>query len=65
MNELIWVGNTLYPRWFVIAVPIVIIVMISIVGVMPFVVVWVWKRVRWCVIYCKVMWRYRRAKRDR
>lgn len=21
MNELIWVGNTLYPRWFVIAVP--------------------------------------------
>lgn len=21
MDELIWVGNTLYPRWFVIAVP--------------------------------------------
>lgn len=21
MNELIWVGNTLYPRWFVLAVP--------------------------------------------
>ena len=21
MAELIWVGNTIYPRWFVIAVP--------------------------------------------
>lgn len=25
MNELIWIGNTLYPRWFVIAVPVAMV----------------------------------------
>lgn len=25
LNDLIWVGNTLYPRWFVFAVPSVAI----------------------------------------
>lgn len=25
MNELIWVGNTLLPRWFVFGAPLVII----------------------------------------
>ncbi len=25
MNDLIWVGNTLYPRWFAIAVPVALI----------------------------------------
>lgn len=23
LNDLVWVGNTLYPRWFVFAVPTV------------------------------------------
>ena len=26
MTDLIWVGNTLYPRWFVFAVPIAIVI---------------------------------------
>ena len=25
MSELIWVGNTLYPRWFVFAVPMALV----------------------------------------
>jgi hypothetical protein len=26
MNDLIWVGNTLYPRWIVIAVAVVLFI---------------------------------------
>jgi hypothetical protein len=25
MNDLIWIGNTLYPRWIVLAVPLALI----------------------------------------
>jgi hypothetical protein len=25
MNDLIWIGNTLYPRWLVMAVPLALI----------------------------------------
>lgn len=33
MNDLIWIGNTLYPRWFVFAVIAVAILAIFGVGV--------------------------------
>lgn len=26
MNDLIWIGNTLYPRWFVMAVPLALVI---------------------------------------
>jgi len=28
MTDLIWIGNTLYPRWIVFAIPIVVVVAI-------------------------------------
>lgn len=29
MNDLIWIGNTLYPRWFVFAVIAIVIIAIG------------------------------------
>lgn len=42
MQELIWVGNTLYPRWLVIAVPVALVVVpFMIYGLVSFVqIVW-------------------------
>lgn len=31
MNDLIWIGNTLYPRWFVFAV--IAVAIIALVGI--------------------------------
>lgn len=35
MNDLIWIGNTLYPRWFVFAV--IAVTIVAIVGIGLFV----------------------------
>lgn len=32
MSDLIWIGNTLYPRWFVFAVPTVMLVASVVAG---------------------------------
>lgn len=56
MSELIWVGNTLYPRWFVIAVPLALVLT-------PFLLVLVWRAGRWWITYRRIMRRYRNAKR--
>jgi hypothetical protein len=32
MNDLIWIGNTLYLRWFVIAVPVTVLLVIIVVA---------------------------------
>ncbi len=39
MDDLIWIGNTLYPRWFVMAIP-------AAVFIAPFLVVWAWRAIR-------------------
>lgn len=47
MNELIWIGNTLYPRWFVFAVPV--LVAIALIGgiVLLVKIATIWRRARY------------------
>jgi len=33
MSELIWVGNTLYPRWFVFSVPLAVLLSVALLAV--------------------------------
>jgi hypothetical protein len=34
MNDLIWVGNTLLPRWFVFVVPIVVVSLVAVIVIL-------------------------------
>jgi hypothetical protein len=34
MSDLIWIGNTLYPRWFVFSVPLAALLLLAVIVIL-------------------------------